>query len=344
MKAFISSTFQDLKEYRKFVRDSISEIGVEIIEFSVPSIEPVTELIKKKVKEADLIIFILGYRYGSIDSKSKKSFTEVELNLARSLNKPILVYLAAEDASWPINQIDADLSRINVLREHFLGHYNVRLFSNPSDLAAKVVTDVLRYINRQHDSHEKKKKVSIPTKQVRIVRLLLSSPGDVIGERHRFEHSVFRFNQNAVEQQGIFIKIIRWEDMAPQIGPSPQNVINSQIGNYEMFTGIMWNRFGTPTDIASSGTEEEFQAALDSWKNIRKPWITFYFCDRPVNFTRKEQLEQKEKVINFRTNIEEMGIFKSYTDLDQFEDLVYRDLMRITALTEFHEIIKPKDI
>jgi hypothetical protein len=37
--------------------------------------------------------------------------------------------------------------------------------------------------------------------------------------------------------------------MAPQIGPKAQAVINKQIGAYHLFCGIMWNRFGTPTEI-----------------------------------------------------------------------------------------------
>jgi hypothetical protein len=40
----------------------------------------------------------------------------------------------------------------------------------------------------------------------------LSSPGDVAEERERVARAVFRFNQNAVEENGLFIKLVRWEE------------------------------------------------------------------------------------------------------------------------------------
>jgi hypothetical protein len=90
--------------------------------------------------------------------------------------------------------------------------------------------------------------------------------------------------------------------MAPQIGPKAQAVINAQIGIYDLFCGIMWNRFGTPTEIAASGTKEEFDGAVHCWKTDRRPWIIFYFCERPANFTTAEQLEQKKMLIEFRAH------------------------------------------
>ncbi|GAJ15023.1 unnamed protein product, partial [marine sediment metagenome] len=94
-------------------------------------------------------------------------------------------------------------------------------------------------------------------REIRIIHLFLSSPGDVSDEREAYAKAVFRFNQEFLEEKSLFVKLIRWENMAPQIGPGPQKVINSQLGEYDIFSGIMWNRFGTPTDIADSGTEEE---------------------------------------------------------------------------------------
>ena len=43
------------------------------------------------------------------------------------------------------------------------------------------------------------------------------------------------------------------------IRSDPQDVVNRQIGEYDLFVGILWNRMGTPTAVATSGTEEEFQ-------------------------------------------------------------------------------------
>ena len=42
------------------------------------------------------------------------------------------------------------------------------------------------------------------------------------------------------------------------LGIDAQDVINRQLGEYDIFLGIMNTRFGSPTHRADSGTEEEF--------------------------------------------------------------------------------------
>jgi hypothetical protein len=163
----------------------------------------------------------------------------------------------------------------------------------------------------------------------------LSMP-NVAEEREAVSRAVFRFNQQEVEGSGVFVKLVRWEDMAPQIGPGPQQVINDQIGEYDLFVGIMWNRFGTPTDIAASGTEEEFRAALEQWSCAKRPWITFYFCERPSNFTNEQQLEQKGRVVRFRNELSALGVVRSYLSLDEFENKVFQDLLKIVPRLPKH--------
>lgn len=45
-------------------------------------------------------------------------------------------------------------------------------------------------------------------------------------------------------------------------GEYSQATISDQLGNdYDLFVGIMNNKFGTKTNVAGSGTEEEFNNA-----------------------------------------------------------------------------------
>ena len=58
------------------------------------------------------------------------------------------------------------------------------------------------------------------------------------------------------------LEAVRWESHCnPGVGSNVQSVINEQIGPTDIYVGIMWKRFGTPTGRAGSGTEEEFKAA-----------------------------------------------------------------------------------
>ena len=333
MKAFISSTVTDLTEYRQVVHDVLRDLGVEYVTLdalltSESSPGTVTDQVLAELKRSDLMVLIIGHRYGSIESGSGMGWVEVEFHAARRFGKPILVFLADDQAPFPPASIDVDRSRVEQFRTEVLSDYLVTHFRSPIDLAAKLAVALTHLIRRSMEPPPAT--VAGPQeKTVRILRLLLSSPGDVADERDATSRAVFRYNQQEVEAAGVFIKLIRWEDMAPQIGPTPQQVINDQIGLYDLFVGIMWNRFGTPTDVAASGTEEEFLAAVDLWRSTKQPWITFYFCDRPSNFTNEKQLRQKRRMMRFRNELNAMGVTRSYNSVDEFEHTLFQDLLRI---------------
>ena len=333
MKAFISSTVTDLAEYRSVVHDVLSDLGVQYVTLSdllqgPPLTWKSSEQVFQELDGSDLLILILGHRYGSVEPSSGIGWVEAEFQVARNRNKPILAFLADEQAAFPPASVDQDRSRVDRFRTEVLSDYLVTHFRSPADLAGKLAVAVTHLIRR---SVEPATSVSsIPNQMtVRILRLLLSSPGDVADEREAASRAVFRFNQQEVEESGVFIKLIRWEDMAPQIGPGPQQVINDQIGEYDLFVGIMWNRFGTPTDVAASGTEEEYQAALRSWRSKKRPWITFYFCDRPWTFENQRQLKQKGRVVKFRKDLNTLGVVRSFGSVDDFENGMFQDLARI---------------
>ena len=339
-RVFISSTFSDLQEYRDSVRDAVLVAGAMpvMIEY-FPVGNTILNFIRDAIETADIILILVGYRYGTIISSSGKSFVEEEYELAEQLNKPIVAFMASEDVPWPLQLVDRDQTQIQNFRQRLASGRVVQWFRNPEELREKIVTgliDLVRALQRPIPFEENKPH---SVRQVTVTRLLLSSPGDVSEERDRVTKAVFRFNQRSVEEDGLFLKLIRWEDMAPQIGPRAQEVINSQIGAYDLFCGIMWNRFGTPTEIAASGTKEEFDGAVHCWTTSKRPWITFYFCDRPATFTTPEQLSQKGMVIEFRSNLHNMGIVRSFMTPYEFEELVYEDLLRITRQPDFKKML-----
>lgn len=342
-RVFISSTFADLAPYRQAAIDAIRQMGLEPIlwETTTPTlVNAPIETIEDLLKSADLFILIIGYRYGSAMGDTGKSGIELEYEVAKTMGKPVLAFLLSENAPLPPSAIDIDRSRIESFRQRILSQHLVSKFSSPSELASKIVQSLSLIITRRQELPQKKPAKLKRVHSVRVIKLLLSSPGDVAEERDRVSRAVFRFNQESVEEKGLFIKLIRWEDMAPQIGPGAQNVINKQIGEYDLFIGIMWNRFGTRTDVAASGTKEEFDAAVELWKENGKPWITFYFCDRPANFTTPEQLEQKRLVLEFRGELNSLGVVRSFISPDEFEELVLKDLVRITSSSEFKRLFE----
>lgn len=117
---------------------------------------------------------------------------------------------------------------------------------------------------------------------------------------------------------------IRWETHAwPDVGDDAQDVINREIGEFDLFVGIMWRRFGTPTKRARSGTEEEFQKAYKYFKKYKRPRIMFYFRRAPLYTTDLKEWSQ------FRKELEKMGVlFWMYDRPIDFERSVREHLIR----------------
>jgi len=165
-----------------------------------------------------------------------------------------------------------------------------------------------------------------------LVRIFLASPGDVSDERSAARRIIAETNRTIASSQGITLQLVGWDtDTVPQLGADPQSIVNSQIadaGDYDLFIGIMWNRFGTPTPRAGSGTEEEFRHAVDAQRSTGRPHIMFYFCKSPTALERLEVIDQKRKVVQFREEVETMGLVQTYGDAIEFERLFREHLHR----------------
>ena len=92
---FISSTYEDLKEYRKYIHDAILKDGhfpIAMENFTASN-KSQWEMIEPLIDECDYYLLILGFKYGSIDENTKLSYTEKEYNYAKSIDKPILSFI-----------------------------------------------------------------------------------------------------------------------------------------------------------------------------------------------------------------------------------------------------------
>jgi hypothetical protein len=136
----------------------------------------------------------------------------------------------------------------------------------------------------------------------RHIRIFASSPGDVAEERKNLKTVV---DELAVtfSKRGVTLELLTWETHSYPSLESPQAAINRQIGSYDIFVGIMWKRFGTPTDTADSGTEEEFRLAFRLWEQDRRRPVLFYFNEKPYRLSSKDEIEQLGKVMRFKTEL-----------------------------------------
>jgi hypothetical protein len=147
----------------------------------------------------------------------------------------------------------------------------------------------------------------------RLVRLFVSSPGDVQAERDLLENVVTQINRTDGDRLGVALRIFRWEqDVVPQIGPPPQHVVDDQTPPYDIYLGIMASRFGTPTGGYGSGTEKEFHDAVTRWGERGEPWILFYFRKDLRAPRTVEEGQQFLNMLGFKQRLGKLGITAEY--------------------------------
>ena len=167
-------------------------------------------------------------------------------------------------------------------------------------------------------------------KTVTVLSVFVASPGDVADERSLVKDVIDEIN-SMIESLHLRLEFVGWEqDVIPELGADPQAIINDQIGDdYDIFIGILWTRFGTPTPRASSGTKEEFDRAyqrfLQAPADLR---MMLYFSECLTN-PAKLDLEQVRLVQEFRMEVGDEGVYSTYNTLDEFQSLVRLHLSRI---------------
>lgn len=169
---------------------------------------------------------------------------------------------------------------------------------------------------------------------MQLVRIFVSSPGDVQAEREILDKAIDDVNRADGERCGVVLRSIRWErDVVPHVGPPPQTVVDQQTPPYDICLGIMASRFGTPTDGYGSGTEKEFQDALRQWAERDRPWILFCFHKSPPLPQTSKAISQYAKVVKFREKLERQGIVCQYDSVsdgdNSFLVLVTRHLREL---------------
>ncbi len=167
-------------------------------------------------------------------------------------------------------------------------------------------------------------------------RIFVASPGDLAVERDVLEDAVKELNLGLGQALGIRLDLVRWEThVTPSLGSDPQAVVTEEVGDdYQIFIGILWTRFGTPTPRAASGTLEEFERARSRWLEAPDSVdVMFYFKDEPV--PPKEIVpDQLAKVLEFRESLSRTAVYGTFVTAEDLGRLVRIHLTRrLTART-----------
>lgn len=150
-----------------------------------------------------------------------------------------------------------------------------------------------------------------------IYQLVCCGPSDVTKEILLVKHVVDQWNLAIGLEANRFVRFSHWQtDATPDLSERGQAIINRQIiDKADILVAILWNRFGTPTGIADSGTEEEIRRAIQQDKRV-----LLYFSD--VTSSNKVADEgQYQKVQQFRREMSGKGFFSAFQSRRGFEKL-----------------------
>lgn len=155
MKIYISSTFQDLKDYRAKVYGQLRKMRHDVIsmeDYVAGDQRPLAQCLAD-VAAADIYIGIFAWRYGYVPphgNPKKRSITELEYRQAVESKKQCLIFLLDKDAPWSPKLMDAHTNEgnagksINRFRDELAERHMIALFSNADQLASDVSAAVYR--------------------------------------------------------------------------------------------------------------------------------------------------------------------------------------------------------
>ena len=147
---FISSTYEDLKDERRKVRDAILEamhfpVGMEL--FGAAD-ETAWKVIERTIDDSDYYVLILGNRYGS-ETNEGISYTQKEYMYARSRGIPVLAFQIDEDAPTIRSKVETDPKKMEKLQEFKAlvnkNHTTTR-WKNADELCIKVINSLNKQI------------------------------------------------------------------------------------------------------------------------------------------------------------------------------------------------------
>lgn len=192
--------------------------------------------------------------------------------------------------------------------------------------------------------------------ETKLYTVFVASPSELTPEREALEQVINELNNTWITTIGVSLHLVKWETHTyPGFDQDAQAVINDETPDtYDIFIGILWTRFGSPTHRSESGTLEEFERAYSQYKRDPKSInIMLYFKDqaKPPSQIDTKQLE---KVKDFQKKVTELGGFSwIFQDTQEFIKLMRTHLSKHileeysttkNSLVSVNPIIKRSDV
>lgn len=146
-QVFLSSTYTDLKEERQNITNVLlmADCIPAGMEAFVAADDEQFNIIKRVIDLCDFYILIIGDRYGSINGKTGKSYTEMEFDYALSKGIPILVFAKSVnlDNEATLESVE-NRAKLSKFRERALNSRLGGIWSNLGELSGQVAIAIMK--------------------------------------------------------------------------------------------------------------------------------------------------------------------------------------------------------
>ncbi len=157
---YLSSTYEDLKDYRRTVIDALRKSGYQVINMEdyVARDERPVDACLKDIDQVELYVGIFAFHYGYIPpikhgNPEGLSITELEYRHAEKAGKTCLVFLAEENLAWSRLHMDDCTGqgeggeKVKRLRQHLSSEKMGSFFNSPHQLASLVQAAVIQSLS-----------------------------------------------------------------------------------------------------------------------------------------------------------------------------------------------------
>lgn len=178
-RVFISSTFYDLKQIRSDIDSFIHSLGYESIrneEGNIPygKTDALETYCYKEIKSIDILISIIGGRFGSESQKGNSSISQLELKTAHNENKQVYIfiensvlseyetYLLNQDKDMKYKYVD-DIRIYEFIKEikNLNANNNIKGFERASDITKYLKEQFAGLFQRFLEEQTRTKEVSL---------------------------------------------------------------------------------------------------------------------------------------------------------------------------------------
>jgi Domain of unknown function (DUF4062) len=304
---FISSTYKDLRDYRRQVWDALKQFDVTVRgmeQFGARTAAPLDTCLAE-VEQCDVYVGIIAYRLGSIDPETRKPFTVLEYEKAVEQKKEILVYIADDEAaSFPQSVVDEDTrtrKRLMAFKRTLRERHTVDTFSTPDDLVDKLSRDFKKHFLLRQEEPQSQGVEEVFAKSASALREFLLTPKRYNGHEVRlcvrFRDGVFPASRNLCQHfnleygftVGAYVQIEK-----------PQKADNSTFGFREIYaTGNKVDALYTLVQAKRADLYAQLQFAEEDVKGVEAEFLgrTYYDIEYDMSDPNEVYVPPEAKVI-----------------------------------------------